>query len=210
MSRQAGKTAHGLDIPDALELQVMDGHDCADAAIERVVLEHLVQINRDQCGLPVMAVDDIRTEADERQHRQHSLGEEAELLDIPQDIAVQLFAVEEMLVVDIIIADTVQLACHNADIEIAQPAQIHIEISDIRKATAILLRDTGIVRNDDTHIVFFLIQGFRKRADNIRQTSGLDKRYAFRCGKQYVLHILSSSILCPHSVSLRRNPPSRI
>ena len=42
----------------------------------------VIQIDRDQSCLPVVTVDDIRTEINHRQSAQDSLGEEREFLDI--------------------------------------------------------------------------------------------------------------------------------
>ena len=69
-----------------------------------------------------MAMDDIRTEADDRQYRKHCLGEKAELLDIPQNITIQLFAMEKVLIVNVIIPDSFIFAGHNAYIEVTQLA----------------------------------------------------------------------------------------
>ena len=188
MSRQAGEAPHGLNIPNALEFQIVHGHNRADTAEERVILEHFMQEYRNQRRLPVVAVDNVRTESYDRQHRQHGLGEKAEFLNIPQNITVQPLSLEEMFIVDVIIANAVKLTGHDADVEISQFSQIHIEAVEIGESAAILLRNAGVIRNDYAHIVFVFIQRFRKRSDNIRQAARLDKRHALRCCKQYILH----------------------
>src|SRR5699024_687839 len=48
---QAGVQLEGGDVPDALEAQVVDGHDGADTVIERVILEERVQEYRNDTGL---------------------------------------------------------------------------------------------------------------------------------------------------------------
>ena len=50
-------------VPTALEADIMDGHNRSDASEEGVSLENGVWINRNKGGLPVMGVDDIRSEA---------------------------------------------------------------------------------------------------------------------------------------------------
>ena len=160
-----------------------------------------MQEYRNQRSLPVMAMDDIRTEADNRQYRKHCLGEKAELLDIPQNITIQLFAMEKVLIVNVIIPDSFIFAGHNAYIEVTQLAQIHIAMSKISKPAAEFLRNAGIVRQDDTHIIFALVQRFRKCAHNVCQAAGFYKRHAFRCSKQYIFHFR-----CPPSSFLPLQP----
>ena len=46
----------------------MDRHNGFNAPEEHIPLKFIFQIDRDQTGLPVMAVDDIRFKADQRQH----------------------------------------------------------------------------------------------------------------------------------------------
>ena len=62
-----GDVHHPLGIPHALELQVMYGHDGLDPPEVLIPVPEVVKIHRDQTGLPVMAVDDVRTEIKKRQ-----------------------------------------------------------------------------------------------------------------------------------------------
>ena len=61
--RQSGDRCDILRIPFALEPQIVDRHNRLDAAVEFIFLETALQIDRDQASLPVMAVDQIRAEA---------------------------------------------------------------------------------------------------------------------------------------------------
>ena len=52
-------------VPASLEADIMDGHYSPDSSEEGVSLENSVKINRNKGSLPVMGMDDIRSEADE-------------------------------------------------------------------------------------------------------------------------------------------------
>ena len=60
--RNTDNILNNILVIDSLESQVMNGHNCLNILIERVGLERIIQIYRNQCSLPVMAVNDIRTE----------------------------------------------------------------------------------------------------------------------------------------------------
>src|SRR5699024_724601 len=49
-------------IPDSLEFQVMYREYRLDAPVELICLETFLQVYRNQAGLPVMAVDQVRPE----------------------------------------------------------------------------------------------------------------------------------------------------
>lgn len=56
-----------LHIPHTLEFQVVDRHDGLDIPEELAAVEFVLEMHRDKSRLPVVAVDDIRLEADHRQ-----------------------------------------------------------------------------------------------------------------------------------------------
>ena len=56
-------------------------------------------------------------------------------------------------------------------------------MADVLHLAAVILRDTHILRENDADIIFFLVEIFGKRTDNICQSAGLDKRNAFRSCK---------------------------
>ena len=73
VSRKSCDIPHRFHIPDALKFQVMYGHDRFDPTVKLVVAELIFQENRNQTRLPVMAVDDVRTEVHIRQDRESCL-----------------------------------------------------------------------------------------------------------------------------------------
>ena len=56
-----------LHIPHTLEFQVVDRHDRLDIPEKLAAVEFVLEMHRDKSRLPVVAVDDIRLEADHRQ-----------------------------------------------------------------------------------------------------------------------------------------------
>ena len=58
-------------IPTSLEADIMDGHYSPDSSEEGVPLENSVKIYRDKCSLPVMGMNDVRSETYERKGGKH-------------------------------------------------------------------------------------------------------------------------------------------
>ena len=86
----------------------MDRHDRLDSAVKIASLESLMQIDRNQPCLPVMAVDQVRPEIDHGQDGQRRLGEKRKLLNFKQRIvAIGLESIEIKLVIDEIELDAV-------------------------------------------------------------------------------------------------------
>ena len=61
---ETGQPFDRLHIPDSLELKVMDRHNGFHAPEEHIALELCIQIYRNETGLPVMAVNNLRLEID--------------------------------------------------------------------------------------------------------------------------------------------------
>ena len=66
--RKTCDTLYGLDIPYALEFQIVDRHNRLDSPEKFILLERIMQIYRNKTCLPVVAVDHIRAESDHREH----------------------------------------------------------------------------------------------------------------------------------------------
>ena len=65
--RKSCDSLNSLYIPYTLEFQVVDRHDRFHVAEELALVELVLQKYRDQTGLPVVAVYDIRFKSDQRQ-----------------------------------------------------------------------------------------------------------------------------------------------
>ena len=69
------------------------------------------------------------------------------------------------------------------------PVEIHVEMCHIPELILHLLLHTGILRDKHSYIKILLVNILRQRSYDIRKSSGLDKRYAFRCGKKNFFHV---------------------
>ena len=74
----------------------MDTEEAAGAGEKRVTPEVPVQLNRDQAGLPVMSVDDVRSKADLPGKFQCGPAEQAEAFGIV-GVILSLFTIESHL-----------------------------------------------------------------------------------------------------------------
>ena len=172
-----------VDAEHALVLQVVDGVDRLDIGIARQMRVLDLQQRGDHARLPVVGVDDVREEADQRQGVQHGTAEEAVTLVLVAAQTVDIAAAEVILVVDEIEGDAVLLQHLNAAVLLA-PAKLDLEVDQVAHCVRIFLRDRGVQRQNDAHIMPFAGKNRRQRANNIRQSAGLDERHAFAGGKE--------------------------
>ena len=161
----------------------MDGHYGLDPVEELVSLESLLEIYRHKSGLPVVAVDQVRTETDRRKGRQAGLRKVCKSGDLKKRIiGIRLICCEKSLVVDEIESDSVLHSLEHAHI-LTLPVIVHIEVGDILHLVLDFLLHAGILRNHDPYIVVLRINILGERTDNVSQSAGLDERNALRCDK---------------------------
>ena len=79
---QTKQVAHDFCAIPALILNVVNGHDRADGAVACFPHAVVLQVDGDESGLPVVAVDHIRPEGHVGQHPHHGSGEETEPLPV--------------------------------------------------------------------------------------------------------------------------------
>ena len=115
---QAEQVAQGTLAVAALVLDVMDGQGSLDGAVLLLPDAVILQVDGHQGGLPVVAVDHIRPEGQVGQHPHHSPGEEAETLAVIR-VAVQVGAVEILLIVHKVPGDAVPLQGEQAAVAVA-------------------------------------------------------------------------------------------
>ena len=140
----------------------MDGHDRLDSVEEIIGLESLLEVDRYKACLPVMAVDQVGTEADYGQRGKHSLGEEREPGNLKKRIVrIRLLTGEESLVIYKVEFYTVYFGLQDAYI-FALPMEIHIEVRHIFHLILHFLFHAGIFGNDDTDIVILFIDILRQ------------------------------------------------
>ena len=187
--RKSCQSLHRLNIPDSLESQVMNRHNRFDTAIKFACCELRLQIYRNQTCLPVMAVDQIRAEAYDRQDREHCLVKESKLLNISTEISVRFRPPEIDQIVNKIIGDALILIGHDTYMctRIIRTGS-HIKMRDILEIISEMIWNTSIVRKHYPDIPLIFIESLRKSSTYVRQSSCFHERYTLRCCKQYFSH----------------------
>ena len=105
----------------------MDRHNRFDSTVEITSLETFFQIYRDQSGLPVVAVNNVRSEIDHRKNRQCRFGEECKFFQISRHAVVWFVPTEMFFVIDKIELDSFIFQLEDSYV-LLSPVQIHVEI----------------------------------------------------------------------------------
>ena len=155
----------------ALIGDVVDGEHRLDTVelVQMAVVQ--VQIDRGQCGLPVVAVDDVRLKVGVEQHLQNGTGKEGKALAIIVE-AVQAAALEVILVVDKVVGHTVPVRLEQAAV-LAAPAHRNAEVGDILQL--VLELQIAVQRHDHAAVNSVMDKRFRQSTGNVRQTAGFSK-----------------------------------
>ena len=180
---QAQRILHGLDREHALILQVVDGVHGLHVLIEREVRVLDLEQRRDHAGLPVVAVHDVRAEVKVHQRVDDRAGEEAEALVLVAAEAVDVGAAKVVVVVHKVERDALIHEGLDAAVLLA-PAQLHLKLTLELHILGVFLRDGGVERQDDAHVVAALLEHGGERADHVSQAAGLDERDALGSCKQ--------------------------
>ena len=155
-----------------------------DIPEERICRKFCLQVNRNQAGLPVVTVNDIRSEIDDRKHGKHCLVKENKLLNIVPVVAVGIEALKIFQIVDEIVGNSLILIFHDSHILLSHHrAASHLKMADILKFIPILRRDTGVIRKNYPDIPLISVKLLWQRADNVRQSPRLYERNTLTCGK---------------------------
>ena len=148
--RQANDVAHDRRRIDALVFQVVNGIDDFDSLVEIIVPEIFFEEDAHEARMPVVAVDDVRLEADLGQHGQDGAAEIGEAFVVIA-VAVEDVALEIPFVVDEIDGHAVLLDFFDTVVELA-PDQVH---DACRHFFHLLLRffsDAAVFRNDQADV----------------------------------------------------------
>ena len=186
----------------ALILDVMDGEDGFDGT--EVILPYAVilEVDGDQCGLPVVAVDHIGPELHMMEHAHNGPGEEGEALGVIV-IAVEVRAVEVLLVIHEVPGHAVLLHGEQPAVAVA-PAQVHEIVAHELKLIGKLVADAAVKGHHHGHFRTLLRQGGRQRAGNIGQTACFTEGNGF-AGSVQNFHKLSPLILLIYRKNMQAN-----
>ncbi len=171
--------------------EVVDGEDDPGPCEEGIVLALVLQVVRDECGLPVVAMDDVGPEVHLFQELQNAAAEKGETLGVVGVVAaggaVKLVAREVLLVLD-------EIDRYLAQRRLAQEPFFLDAVHHDRGALAPLAYrhppplDHRVEGHHDPDVMAKRPEGLGKGAGNIRQTSRLGKGSDLRRNKQN-LHV---------------------
>ena len=133
----------------------------------------LQQIDGDQGGLPVVAVDDVRGPVHLSGGGQNGPGEEGEALAVVE-VAVDLGALEVVLVVHEPVGDALPHQLEQAAVGLP-PGQGDIEMLEEGHLVPPELADALVEGEDDGDLVALLGQGLGQGAGHVGQTAGFDE-----------------------------------
>ena len=170
-----------LDLADrehALILQVVDGIHGLDGGVFAAAIVLSTQHHGDQAGLPVVAVQHVREVVQPRQHLQHRAGEEGEALALVAAQAVDVGAVEVVLVVDKVVGHACERQLLDAAV-LVPPAQIDVKHALLGHLLLVFLGNFSVQRQYDAHVFALCRERLGQRAQHVGQAAGLDEGDAF-------------------------------
>ena len=128
----------------------------------------------DHAALPVVRMQDIGTEVQQRQGVEAGTAEEAVALVLVAAQTVDVGPPEVILVIEEIIDHAIFFEHLHAAV-LPAPAQLNVKVQQVLHLLLPLLGDGGVHWQNDAHIVAFLGQHGRQRAHHVRQAARLDK-----------------------------------
>ena len=183
LTRNICPVLHVRNPTDSLEPQVMDRQD-ALRLTDRCRGKVCPQIDRDKGRLPVMAVDNIRRPFKVVHDRQRCFGKIAEFRNVCEQIRIGIAPAEEFLVLNEVIDYPIHDELHNPDKELTSAlAEIHHKGAAVYHLLLILLRNTGIFRQEHANLAVQPDECTWQRIHDIPKAAGLDKRITLRSHK---------------------------
>ena len=170
---QAEQIAQGILGVAALVLNVVNGQGGPDGT--EAVFPHAVilQVNGDQSGLPVIAVDHVGPELEVGQHPHHSPGEEAEALSVIH-VAIEVRAVEILLIIQEVPRHAVPLQGEQAAVAVT-PGEIDEIVALKFQLAAKAFPNPPVQGKYHGNFCTLLGQSGRQGTGHIRQTAGFAK-----------------------------------
>ena len=151
----------------------MNGKDALGPSQLRDAVFLLQQIDGDEGGLPVVAVDDIWGPVQLSRSFDDSPGEEGEPLAVVE-MSIELPTLEVVFVVYKPVGDPLPLQMEDATVDLP-PGQGDIEVFEKGHLFPPLLADALVQRKDDLDLVALPSQSLGQGAGHIGQSAGLNK-----------------------------------
>ena len=166
----------------ALILDIVNGNQGLNATIPVVVGIEQTIVNRNQSGLPVVGMNQIRFEIQIRQHFQRRTGQECKTLCVII-VAIQTRTLEVILVVDQIVNHAANLCLEHTAI-LTAPGYRDREAGDKTHIFSQFLRNILIERHHNTAADQPCTQGLGQGTRYITQTAGSSEGKCFTGTKQ--------------------------
>ena len=143
-----------------------------------------------------MRMNHVGLEVQQRQGVQRRAAEETEAFVLVAAHAIDIRTAKIELVIHKVELHAVLFQQFNAAV-LTAPAQRDLKVGHMGHLVNILLRHRRIQGQHHAHVVTLLRQNRRQRADNIRQTAGLDKRDALARRKENLHRFYPPSEIFP-------------
>ena len=170
---------HDILREDPLIFQVVNRKQRLDPCIARII--HMLQFEEhgDECGMPIVRVDDVRPKIKCRQEIEDGAAEEREALGIVR-VPVESLAIEILLIIHKVVGHAIEHILVNAD-ELVPPCDVQNSVIDMVHRTADLIGNRPVLRQNDAAVHAILDECGGQRACHIRKTAGLYKWNCLRC-----------------------------
>ena len=169
-----GDVVHAQDVLEhlvavlALELDVVHGEDALDVVAGRHLAVELTQEDRAQGRLPVVAVQDIALQLGHPgDGLAHGLGKERKALAVVK-VSVERVALEVGLIVDEVEVQPLQGELLDTAV-VVSPGEGHVEVGHVLHTVLVLLRDGGVLGQDDGGLGARVLEGTGKRAGDVSE-----------------------------------------
>ena len=157
----------------------MDRHNRLNIPIKIIIIKNIFQIYRNQTGLPVMTMDNIRMEANCRETGKRCFTKERKLFQIPKTAFISLISGKIVFIIHKIKGYAVQLHLQNTYI-LVLPSQIHIKMGAVLHLLFKMIRYNAVFGNDHPYIKFVFVKCLRQGTGYVCQAACLYKRYCLR------------------------------
>ena len=176
--RQADDVLHDGWRINPLVFQVMNGVNNLHILVERIVGKVFFQEDAHEACVPVITMNDVRLEADLRQHGQDSPAEVGKAFVVVFK-AIETVALEVPFIVNEIDRYAVDFDGFHTKIQLA-PGQVDHTVDDRFHLGLPFFADLAVFRQDEPDVHPLCGQRFGQGAHDVSQTTGLNERNGFR------------------------------
>ena len=179
--------------------QIVDGEHRLGPGQDVLAAPTVVEVDRHQGALPVVAVDHVGVKVQGPAKGQDRSGEKGEALQVVEIIspggAVELAPFVKLVPLHEIKRGARGGGGHEVE-GVADQPEIHLQVLGDEGGGRLPLLHHAIVRHEDLDFDSQFLQGLGQGPDDIGQTSGLGKGHPFRSNKQHAQFLAHGPSLC--------------